>query len=66
MGKHPSHVTRMSVDASSFDEVCINCGARDEVTGGWGALAKPCPKPPGAGGITYEEWIKKEREKREY
>ena len=46
--KHPSHVTRHS-DASSFDEVCINCGARDISGGGWGDLAKPCGrknKPP--------------------
>jgi hypothetical protein len=42
---HPSHVTRFS-DASSFDEICINCGATDEVPGGWGALKKPCPKAP--------------------
>ena len=62
MPKHPSHVTRFS-DASSFDEVCVNCGATDEVPGGWGKLAKPCPKPPGAGGMTYEEWNRKEQEK---
>ena len=41
--RHPSHVTRIS-DASSFDEVCINCGATDITGGGWGALANPCPK----------------------
>ena len=40
-GLHPSHVTRFS-DASTFDEICVNCGARDEVSGGWGKLAKPC------------------------
>jgi hypothetical protein len=38
---HPSHKTRVS-DASSFDEVCIYCGATDEL-GSWGNLAKPCP-----------------------
>ncbi len=64
MGKHPSHVTRVSLDASSFDEICINCGATDIVPGGWGELEKPCSKPPGAGGITYEEWIRKEEERR--
>lgn len=42
---HPSHVTRMS-DASSFDEICVNCGATDEVPGGWGKLAEPCLNPP--------------------
>lgn len=41
---HPSHVTRISLDASSYDEICINCGATDHI-GSWGALAKPCPKP---------------------
>ena len=40
--KHPSHETRAS-DASSFDEICIHCGARDIAGGGWGDLAKPCP-----------------------
>jgi hypothetical protein len=42
-GLHPSHKTRFS-DASSFDEICTLCGATDIVPGGWGALAKPCPK----------------------
>ncbi len=44
-GPHPSHVTRFS-DASTFDEICVNCGAHDEVPGGWGRLADPCPNPP--------------------
>lgn len=42
IGKHLSHVTRFS-DASTFDEICTSCGATDEVPGGWGALALPCP-----------------------
>jgi len=42
---HPSHKTRFS-DSSFYDEVCVNCGATDEVPGGWGELAKPCPKAP--------------------
>lgn len=41
-GCHPSHTTRMS-DASSFDEVCVKCGATDITGGGWGKLAEPCP-----------------------
>jgi hypothetical protein len=41
---HPSHVTRFS-DASTFDEICVNCGAHDDVPGGWGELAKPCTNP---------------------
>jgi len=40
--KHPSHVTRVSMDASTFDEICINCGCTDIVPGGWGKLADPC------------------------
>ncbi len=33
-------------DASTYDEVCINCGETDQVPGGWGRLADPCPVPP--------------------
>ena len=44
---HPSHVTRISMSASSYDEVCVNCGARDTL-GSWGDLAYPCPNPPKA------------------
>ena len=40
---HPSHVTRISLDASSFDEVCINCGATDRGRD----LEKPCSNPHG-------------------
>jgi len=47
---HPSHDTRMS-DASSFDEICKNCGATDHVPEGWGKLAKPCPKAPKQDGV---------------
>lgn len=46
VGPHPSHVLRFSMDASSYDEICINCGATDEVPGGWGKLAEPCPNVP--------------------
>ncbi len=42
MGVHPTHKTRMS-DSSSFDEICIYCGATDG-TLTWGKLALPCPK----------------------
>ena len=42
--KHDSHDTRISIDASSYDEICINCGARDTL-GGWGKLAEECPTP---------------------
>ena len=54
MGPHPSHVTRFS-DASTYDEICINCGATDIAPGGWGQLAYPCPKAP-----VQEEVTKKE------
>lgn len=40
VGRHPSHRTRFS-DASSFDEVCVLCGARDAL-GTWGTLALEC------------------------
>lgn len=60
---HPSHVTRISMDASTYDEICINCGSTDEVPGGWGRLSQPCSKPVGQGGITYEEWVEKEKER---
>jgi len=43
-GLHPSHKTRFSFGASSFDEICEKCGATDQVPGGWGRLAFPCPK----------------------
>ncbi len=38
---HQSHITRDS-DASSYDEICIACGATDRAGGGWGDLANPC------------------------
>lgn len=39
--RHPSHITRAS-DASSFDEVCNNCGHTDIAVSGWGELRYPC------------------------
>lgn len=44
MGPHPSHKTRFS-DSSFYDECCINCGATDQIPGGWGELANPCMAP---------------------
>lgn len=44
MGVHPSHKTRTS-DASTYDEICVNCGATDQVPGGYGSLAYPCSNP---------------------
>ncbi|MEX0652418.1 MAG: hypothetical protein WD153_03095 [Candidatus Paceibacterota bacterium] len=61
MGLHGSHVTRMS-DASSFDEICVNCGATDTI-GGWGRLAEPCSKSVKDGGMTIEEWAEKDKER---
>lgn len=43
---HPSHKTRISVDASTWDEICIYCGHTDISGGGWGRLAEPCPATP--------------------
>ena len=39
---HKSHTARRS-GASRFDEISINCGAKDITGGGWGKLALPCP-----------------------
>jgi len=41
---HPSHVTRIS-DASSYDEICVNCGRTDSM-GSWGRLVYLCPFEP--------------------
>lgn len=41
MTAHPSHNTYLSMDASSYDEICSVCGATD--TAGSGRLSKPCP-----------------------
>ena len=40
--KHKSHKSVRSSDASTFDFICDDCGATDDVTGGWGTLRKPC------------------------
>ena len=40
--KHESHKSVRSSDASTFDFICDDCGATDNVTGGWGTLRKPC------------------------
>jgi hypothetical protein len=58
--KHPSHVTRFSWGASTYDEVCVNCGATDQVPGGWGELANPCSKPVGDGGVTLDEYWRRQ------
>ena len=39
---HESHKSVRSSDASTFDFICDDCGATDDVTGGWGTLRKPC------------------------
>jgi hypothetical protein len=57
---HPSHRTRFSFDASTFDEICKLCGATDMVPGGWGNLAKPCP----ASEEERQEYDRKEMEKK--
>lgn len=42
--KHPSHKTRVSMDSSTWDEICVYCGHTDISGGGWGKLAEPCSK----------------------
>jgi hypothetical protein len=57
-GPHHSHVTRYS-DASTYDEICVNCGATDQVPGGWGKLVEPCTfKGPNSSGrkLTENQW----------
>ena len=39
---HESHKSVRSSDASTFDFICDDCGATDDVIGGWGALKRPC------------------------
>lgn len=39
---HPSHKTRTS-DASTYDEICVNCGANDGFSKD--KLAERCPSP---------------------
>ena len=57
-----SHVTRVS-DATTFDEICVNCGATDDPTnlGKTHTLDKPCIKPVGEGGITIEEYNSRDK-----
>lgn len=43
---HPTHKTRIS-DASTFDEICVHCGATD--TWGSNLLNLPCPGPAPVG-----------------
>lgn len=40
---HPSHKTEIALEASSYDEICVNCRATDLASGGWGKLRFPCP-----------------------
>ena len=52
------HVLRYS-DAKNRNWVCINCGADDRQ--GSRGFYNPCPKPPGKGGVTFEEWKMEKR-----
>ena len=54
---HESHVLRFAPVDSRTGYACINCRKTDVSFGNWGALAEPCPKPVGKGGITKDEWL---------
>lgn len=41
---HPTHKIRSS-DASTYDMVCIVCGATDITGSGWGQLRFECHEP---------------------
>lgn len=60
---HPSHVTRFSFDASTWDVMCVNCHHTDVVPGGWGELAKPCPVPPEKR-LTLAQYYKQQEQQR--
>jgi hypothetical protein len=56
---HESHKAVRSSDVSTFDFICDDCGATDDVTSGWGGLRKPCNSPvletnPGPGNLCCE------------
>jgi hypothetical protein len=51
MGDHESHSTRFS-DASSFDSICVYCGATD--AHGDRRLEQPCPGEPLSGVAALE------------
>lgn len=54
---HPSHKNvRCSMDASTYDYVCDDCGATDKVPGGWGDLAKPCSAGQEAKDVEPGHW----------
>lgn len=53
---HPSHTTRVSFDASSWDEICVNCGATDVAGGGWGNLRYPCKGEPVVQDTAWKEY----------
>jgi hypothetical protein len=57
------HVTRFS-DSSVMDEVCVNCGAHDNVPGGMGDLNYACPSP-GVPYKTLKEYYAKKFTKKE-
>lgn len=42
METHKTHRTRISLDASTYDEICDLCGKTDRY-GSIGDLAYPCP-----------------------
>lgn len=58
MRTHPSHKTRISFDASSYDEICDLCGATDGLFT-LGSLSDPCPNAPACDAVNTNpivEW----------
>jgi hypothetical protein len=42
--KHESHKSVRSIDTSTFDFICDDCGATADVASGWGSLRRPCKR----------------------
>lgn len=54
------HKTRISMDASSYDEICVKCGAHDGI-GTLGGLARQCS----VSDEEYEKWLEEKAAKEE-
>lgn len=64
MSTHPSHETRISMDSSLYDEVCVNCGRTDGLgsIGRENQLKHPCAYPKKTSETKpVSDWLKKIR-----